>query len=45
MNEDHKLWEYYSDIALQLGYEYTYEYYVRTIEIVKAALRAISALG
>jgi hypothetical protein len=39
-NEDHKLWEYYSDIVLQLGYEYTYEYYVRTIEIVKARFQS-----
>jgi KaiC/GvpD/RAD55 family RecA-like ATPase len=34
--QDHKLWEYYSDIVLQLDYDYIHDYYIRTIEIVKA---------
>ena len=34
--QNHKLWEYYSDIVIQLGHEYVQDYYVRTIEVVKA---------
>ena len=35
-NQDHKLWEYFSDIVVQLDTEYIHDYYVRTIEVVKA---------
>ena len=35
-NQDHKLWEYFSDIVVQLDSEYIHDYYVRTIEVVKA---------
>ncbi len=35
-NQDHKPWEYFSDIVLHLDYEYIHDYYVRTIEVVKA---------
>jgi archaellum biogenesis ATPase FlaH len=38
--QDHKPWEYYSDIVLRLGYEYTHDYYVRTIEIIKARFQS-----
>jgi len=34
--QEHKLWEYFSDIVLQLDHQYTHDYYVRTIEVVKA---------
>jgi KaiC/GvpD/RAD55 family RecA-like ATPase len=34
--QDHKLWEYYCDMVIKLEYEYMHDYYVRTIEIVKA---------
>lgn len=39
-NPEHKLWEYYSDIVLQLDHEYIHDYYVRTIEVVKARYQA-----
>ena len=35
-NQEHKLWEYFSDIVVQLDHQYIHDYYVRTIEIVKA---------
>lgn len=35
-NEEHKLWEYFSDIVLRLDHQYVHDYYVRTIEVVKA---------
>ncbi len=35
-NQEHKLWEYFSDIVLQLEHQYVHDYYVRTIEVVKA---------
>lgn len=35
-NQEHKLWEYFSDIVVHLDYQYTHDYYVRTIEVVKA---------
>ncbi|HEY9153274.1 MAG TPA: ATPase domain-containing protein [Anaerolineales bacterium] len=35
-NQEHKLWEYFSDIVVQLDHEYIHDYYVRTIEVVKA---------
>ena len=34
--QGHESWEYYSDIVVQLGHEYVHDYYVRTIEVVKA---------
>jgi KaiC/GvpD/RAD55 family RecA-like ATPase len=34
--QQHKLWEYFSDIVIQLDHEYVHDYYVRTIEVVKA---------
>jgi KaiC/GvpD/RAD55 family RecA-like ATPase len=34
--QEHESWEYYSDIVVQLGHEYVHDYYVRTIEVVKA---------
>src|SRR5271157_2646697 len=35
-NQEHKLWEYFSDIVVQLDHQYIHDYYVRTIEVVKA---------
>ena len=35
-NQEHKLWEYFSDNVVQLDHYYTHDYYVRTIEVVKA---------
>jgi KaiC/GvpD/RAD55 family RecA-like ATPase len=35
-NQEHKLWEYFSDIEVQLDHQYIHDYYVRTIEVVKA---------
>lgn len=35
-NQEHKLWEYFSDIVVQLDHQYVHDYYVRTIEVVKA---------
>ncbi len=35
-NQEHKLWEYFSDIVVQLDHHYIHDYYVRTIEVVKA---------
>lgn len=35
-NQEHKLWEYFSDIVLQLDHQYVHDYYVRTIEVIKA---------
>lgn len=35
-NQEHKLWEYFCDIVMQLDHQYVHDYYVRTIEVVKA---------
>jgi KaiC/GvpD/RAD55 family RecA-like ATPase len=35
-NQEHKLWEYFSDIVVQLDHQYIHDYYVRTMEVVKA---------
>ncbi|MBI3152206.1 MAG: hypothetical protein HYZ21_08740 [Chloroflexi bacterium] len=35
-NQEHKLWEYFSDIVVQLDHHYIHDYYVRNIEVVKA---------
>ena len=35
-NQEHKLWEYFSDIVVQLDHQYMHDYYIRTIEVVKA---------
>ena len=35
-NQEHKLWEYFSDIVVQLDHQYIHDYYIRTIEVVKA---------
>ena len=35
-SQEHKLWEYFSDIVVQLDHQYVHDYYVRTIEVVKA---------
>ena len=35
-NQEHKLWEYFSDIVIQLDHNYVHDYYIRTIEVVKA---------
>jgi len=35
-NQEHEFWEYFSDIVLRLDYQYVHDYYVRTIEVVKA---------
>ena len=35
-NNEHKLWEYFSDIVIDLNHQYAHDYYVRTIEVVKA---------
>lgn len=35
-SQEHKLWEYFSDIVVQLQHQYVHDYYVRTIEVVKA---------
>ena len=34
--EDHKFWEYFCDNVIRMDYEYIHDYYVRTIEVVKA---------
>ena len=39
-DQQHKSWEYYSDIVMQLDHEYIHDYYVRTIEVVKARFQA-----
>lgn len=39
-DQNHKLWEYFSDIVVQLDYEYIHDYYVRTIEVVKARFQS-----
>ena len=41
-NQEHKLWEYFTDIVVQLDYEYIHDYYVRTIEVVKARFQSHS---
>lgn len=41
-NTEHKLWEYFSDIVVQLDHEYVHDYYVRTIEVVKARYQSHS---
>jgi KaiC/GvpD/RAD55 family RecA-like ATPase len=41
-NQEHKLWEYFSDIVVQLDHEYVHDYYVRTIEVVKARYQSHS---
>jgi KaiC/GvpD/RAD55 family RecA-like ATPase len=33
---EHKFWEYFCDTVIRLDYEYVHDYYVRTIEVVKA---------
>ncbi len=33
---EHKFWEYFCDIVVRMDYEYIHDYYVRTIEVVKA---------
>jgi hypothetical protein len=32
----HKFWEYICDIVVRLIYTYTFDYFVRTFEIIKA---------
>ncbi|MBN1439380.1 MAG: hypothetical protein JW929_08230 [Anaerolineales bacterium] len=39
-NPEHKLWEYFCDIVVQLDHEYIHDYYIRTIEVVKARYQA-----
>ncbi len=34
--QEHEFWEYVVDIVVQLDYSYPQEYYIRTIEIIKA---------
>lgn len=35
-DKEHKFWEYVCDIVIRLDYTHLYDYYIRTIEIVKA---------
>lgn len=39
-NQEHKFWEYFCDIVVRLDNTYIQDYYVRTIEVVKARYQA-----
>ncbi len=39
-NQEHKFWEYFCDIVVRLDSTYVQDYYVRTIEVVKARYQA-----
>jgi KaiC/GvpD/RAD55 family RecA-like ATPase len=39
-SQEHKFWEYFCDIVIRLDNNYIQDYYVRTIEVVKARYQA-----
>jgi len=39
---EHKFWEYFCDVVVRLDYENVHDYYVRTIEVVKARYQSHS---